>query len=183
MMNNTHILAILNIVKRSQKRVQRALNSTVNHRYNTGTLVERIHELKELLQILEQTIITESYVFNIEFDNESEMLEAIESFFISIHNSLDEIIEMYYDFKANAHESNTYMSSMKIVEKILLEYLFFMNQLESAILGTGEDSLTFEPNIDNEIEAFLKNSKNHNNEKSLLLPILTAFGLGFLLGS
>ncbi len=147
--------------------------------------MERTDELTTHFQDLIESIKTESYVFNMEFENESEMLEAIDSFFISIHHhSLDDIIEMYYDFKANAHESDRHMRSMKVVEKILVEYILFMNKLSAAILGSTEASLSFEPNIDDELNAFLKScDETPSNKKSLWFPILTALGLGFLLGA
>lgn len=176
---------IVDIIKRSKQDIYTAMDKESKQDNEQFDYSERFGKVEKLLQDINTTINMKSHVFNVDFNSKEEMKDAIASFMDEVNQPVVQIAEIYTALKSQFYESDTLLAAVRLVKKVLLEYLLFIDRIESLILRSSKGKIVFEPDIKEEVEAFLATveSRNTPKEKGPFLTLLAMFGLGYMLGS
>ncbi|MFT7824844.1 MAG: hypothetical protein ABXS92_08785 [Sulfurimonas sp.] len=174
---------IIKIIKEGKEDIYEKMDSRSSV-IISASYTQKFEKMQILLAEIERVLNTEMNVFNDTYDSEEEMLAMISLGMDRVTKPILEIAEIYAGVKAGNDGDEISVAAERLVKKILSEYLLFMDKLEGLIAGTGEGSLTFEPDIEQEVQTYLKIAERSSEpkRKSLFFPLLAAFGLGWLFG-
>ena len=181
-MNETLLIELIKIIKNSKKAI--VINFENEAKKTAYVDFDKVlQEIEKHTKNLANTIKKEAQTFNKNYESEEQMIDSVKNSFSQINKALFELLTIYKEIKnSSASEEIQKLLSLKVIEKILNDYMLWCEKLENALLGIGNDEVIFVPNIINEskiINYIANNTKQ--NDLNCWIPFLGGIGLGFLL--
>ena len=182
--DNNLKLNIIKIIKKEQLKIITILEDNYTQKDNFIDYEDELLEADENTKKLVEQIEQKSQYFKKEVSSENEMLELFDRFFEDINPLIDNILTHYELYKSTNFEENSIVPhniSTLIILNILNDYINFLTKLEGAILGIYNKDVILKIDVDEHIcigEYFQANSN-----KSIFMPILASFGVGYLFGN
>jgi uncharacterized protein YukE len=181
-MNDNLLIQLLKIIKQSKQPIIKAFDDD-SSRASYVDFNSVLEDIQKHTKQLANSIKKEANTFNRDYESEEQMIKSIQNSFGNINLEVKELITIYKEIKSNISNNNIQaLLSLQISKKVLYDYIVWCEKLESALMGIGEDEITYIPNveIESEIINFMANNAGSNN-LNCWLPFLGGIGLGFLL--
>ena len=178
-------LEVMALMKRSKEHIYSEMYREFDLQNRVLDYSEIIKEFEKLFKRLSDAINDNADIFNTQESDKEAILQRAKIYTDEVDMPAIKMAKLYAGLHALSSRSDITEALMKVVKKVLMEYLVFRDRLESLILGNGKEELVFQPDIEREAEVLLKTMDDMNmpRKRGILLPLLAAFGLGYLLGS
>jgi hypothetical protein len=181
-MTDKLLIEILKIVKQNKQTVLDGFKAKRTNVYYVD--FEKVFDsIDDYVKKLTQSIVNESNTFNKNYEDEKQMLDAVTKSMQNIDDETKNIINIYVEINSVERRDETEkILALKVLQKILNDYLHWCEELELALMGLNTNEVIFSPNVDNEAKLVSIVSKNTNKDCNLWLPFLGGLGVGYMLG-
>ena len=182
--DNNLKLNIIKIIKKEQLKIISILEDSYIQKCNFIDYEDKLLEADENTKKLVEQIEQKSQYFKKEVSSEDEMLELFDRFFEDINPLIDNILTHYKLYKSTNFQENytvPHNVSVLIIINILNDYINFLTKMEGAILGLYNKDIILKIDVDEHI--CIGQYFQANSNKSIFMPILTSFGVGYLFGN
>lgn len=179
-MNEDIILELLKIIKDSKLEIIKLFDEEIKELEICS--FENFTELVlDYSMDLGNTLMQESSAFVVGYDDKEFMIKELKKSFINIKKSLSNLLDLYKKIKSSTFKKEVEKEIyLKVVEKVLNDYMLWCEKLENAILGVGKSDIVFAPNVEveNKIASYI--IKNEIS-KNYVFPFLVGAGFGYLM--
>ncbi|PSM52986.1 hypothetical protein CBLAS_0087 [Campylobacter blaseri] len=180
-MNEEVVIGLLLIIKDSKKKITELFDKEEQEK-DFLTSYGFTENIIEYSMNLGNTLLKESPVFLKSHDDKKAMLKEVKKSFKNIKTSLQDILDLYEKIKFSKFSKNLEKEIyLKVVEKILNDYMLWCEKLENAILGIGGTEVVFAPNVEVENKIAKYIIQKRVGADSFALPFLFGVGFGHLM--